>query len=156
MATLHFRHVPDEVAQTLKEPETAEGKSLSAYVGAELAEIATRPTEAQIVSRLATRPILRPHHRRDPRSGPGGPSVIVVDASAMVQALVGRDADGHSLTSSPATSTPPQMPSDQPLREPAPPTLRPSSEAGKIRPAGASKPRVDNRREPEGHCRVQS
>jgi len=52
MATLYIRDVSDEVAETLKERAAAEGKSLSAYVAGELAKIASRPTNAQIVSRL--------------------------------------------------------------------------------------------------------
>lgn len=55
MTTLYIRDVSDEVAQTLKERAAAEGKSLSAYVGAELARIAARPTNAQIVARLRER-----------------------------------------------------------------------------------------------------
>lgn len=52
MTTLHVRDVPAEVAQTLKERAAAEGTSLSAYVVAELARIASRPTNAEIVQRL--------------------------------------------------------------------------------------------------------
>ena len=55
MTTLYIRDVPDEVAETLKERAAAEGKSLSAYVSAELAKIATRPTNAQIVAALRAR-----------------------------------------------------------------------------------------------------
>lgn len=52
MATLYVRDVPPDVAQTLKERAAAEGKSLSAYVVAELARIAARPTNAEMVQRL--------------------------------------------------------------------------------------------------------
>ena len=52
MTTLYVRDVPDEVTQTLKERAAAEGKSLSAYVAAQLARIAARPTNAEIVARL--------------------------------------------------------------------------------------------------------
>jgi antitoxin FitA len=55
MATLYVRDVPDEVTQTLKERAAAEGKSLSAYVAAELARIAARPTNAEIAARLRDR-----------------------------------------------------------------------------------------------------
>ena len=55
MTTLYIRDVADEVADTLKERAAAEGKSLSAYVGAELAKIAARPTNAEIVARLRAR-----------------------------------------------------------------------------------------------------
>lgn len=55
MPTLYIRDVPDDVAETLKERAAAEGKSLSAYVGAELTKIAARPTNAQVVARLRER-----------------------------------------------------------------------------------------------------
>lgn len=52
MATIYVRDVPADVAQTLKERAAAEGKSLSAYVVAELGRIASRPTNAEMVQRL--------------------------------------------------------------------------------------------------------
>lgn len=55
MTTLYIRDVSDEVAETLKERAAAEGKSLSAYVAAELSRIAARPTNAQVVARLRDR-----------------------------------------------------------------------------------------------------
>lgn len=55
MTTLYIRDVSDDVAEVLKERAAAEGKSLSAYVGAELTKIATRPTNAQVVARLRER-----------------------------------------------------------------------------------------------------
>ena len=55
MPTLYIRDVPEEVTETLKERAAAQGQSLSAYVGAELVKIATRPTNAQIAARLAAR-----------------------------------------------------------------------------------------------------
>lgn len=55
MTTLYIREVPDEVAATLKERAAEQGMSLSAYVGAELAKIAARPTNAEIAVRLRAR-----------------------------------------------------------------------------------------------------
>ena len=55
MTTMYIRDVPEGVAETLKERAAAEGKSLSAYVGVELARIAARPTNAEIVTRLSER-----------------------------------------------------------------------------------------------------
>jgi len=55
MTTLYIRDVSDDVAETLKERAAAEGKSLSAYVGAELTKMAVRPTNAQVVARLRER-----------------------------------------------------------------------------------------------------
>jgi len=47
MTTLYIREVSEEVAETLKQRAAAQGKSLSAYVGAELAKIAARPTNEE-------------------------------------------------------------------------------------------------------------
>jgi plasmid stability protein len=55
MTTLYIRDVSEDVAETLKERAAAEGKSLSAYVGAELTKIASRPTNAQVAARLRER-----------------------------------------------------------------------------------------------------
>lgn len=55
MTTLYIRDVSEDVAETLKERAAAEGMSMSAYVGAELARIAARPTNAQLVARLKKR-----------------------------------------------------------------------------------------------------
>ena len=55
MTTLYIRDVTEEVAETLKQRAAAQGKSLSAYVGAELARIAARPTNEEIVARLRAR-----------------------------------------------------------------------------------------------------
>lgn len=69
MATLYVRDVPDEVTQTLKERAAAEGKSLSAYVAAELARIAARPTNAEVVARL---------RERDRANGPSAADIVEV------------------------------------------------------------------------------
>jgi len=55
MSTLYIRDVSDQVAETLKARAAAEGKSLSAYVGAELTRFAARPTNAQVAARLRER-----------------------------------------------------------------------------------------------------
>ena len=55
MTTFYIREVSEEVAETLKQRAAAQGKSLSAYVGAELAKIAARPTNDEIVARLRAR-----------------------------------------------------------------------------------------------------
>lgn len=52
MTTLYIRDIPDDVAETLKARAATEGRSLSAYVGAELSKLAQRPTNAEVVSRL--------------------------------------------------------------------------------------------------------
>ncbi len=67
MTILYIRDVSDEVAETLKERAAAEGKSLSAYVGAELTKIAARPTNAQIVARL---------RHRDRAAGPSAVEIL--------------------------------------------------------------------------------
>jgi antitoxin FitA len=55
MTTIYIRDVAEAVVATLKERAAAEGRSLSAYVNAELAKIAARPTNAEIVARLKAR-----------------------------------------------------------------------------------------------------
>lgn len=55
MTTLYIREVPEDVAETLKQRAAAQNQSLSAYVNAQLAVIAARPSNAEIVSRLRTR-----------------------------------------------------------------------------------------------------
>ncbi|MEV0228192.1 antitoxin [Nonomuraea sp. NPDC050786] len=55
MATLYIRDVPESVAESLKERAAEAGMSLSAYVARELADIAARPTNAEIVKRLKSR-----------------------------------------------------------------------------------------------------
>jgi plasmid stability protein len=55
MTTLYIRDVDDSVAETLKQRAAAAGMSLSAYVARELANIAGRPTNAEIVQRLKAR-----------------------------------------------------------------------------------------------------
>ncbi len=72
MTTLYIRDVPDEVAATLKERAAAEGKSLSAYVGAELTRMAARPTNDQIVARLKA---------RDRSSGPTSDEIVAAAQS---------------------------------------------------------------------------
>jgi antitoxin FitA len=67
MTTLYIRDVPDEVAQTLKGRAAEAGMSLSAYVGGELARIAARPTNAEIVARLKS---------RDGSSGPSSTEIL--------------------------------------------------------------------------------
>lgn len=67
MATLYIRDVADEVAETLKARAAAEGMSLSAFVSAELAKIAARPTNEQIVARL---------RERDRRDGPSVAEIV--------------------------------------------------------------------------------
>lgn len=55
MTTLYIRDVSEAVAATLKERAAAAGMSLSAYVAGELAKIASRPTNGEIVARLKAR-----------------------------------------------------------------------------------------------------
>lgn len=55
MTTLYIRDVDEAVAEVLKERARAQGMSLSAYVVAELAKVASRPTNAELAERLRTR-----------------------------------------------------------------------------------------------------
>lgn len=66
---MYIRDVPDDVAETLKERAASQGQSLSAYVAAELARIAARPTNAEIVDRLRS---------RDRSGGPSAADIVEV------------------------------------------------------------------------------
>ncbi|MEL4505524.1 antitoxin [Luteococcus sp. H138] len=55
MTTLYIREVPEAVAETLKTRAAAQGQSLSAYVNAQLATLAARPSNAEVAARLRTR-----------------------------------------------------------------------------------------------------
>lgn len=52
MATLYVRDVPEAVTETLKQRAALHGQSLSAYIAAELTEMAARPTNEEVVARL--------------------------------------------------------------------------------------------------------
>ena len=57
MATMvQIRNVPDEVHRRLKARAALEGKTLSAYLLTELSAIASSPTRAEVLARLAELP----------------------------------------------------------------------------------------------------
>ncbi|HEY5198493.1 MAG TPA: hypothetical protein VIJ51_15840 [Solirubrobacteraceae bacterium] len=56
--TIQVRDVPDDVHRRLTVRAAAERRSLSELVRAEIVEIARRPTMADMLDRLASRPIL--------------------------------------------------------------------------------------------------
>ncbi len=53
---IQVRNVPDEIHATLREQAAAAGVSLSEFVLTELAQVAGRSTNAQILLRAALRP----------------------------------------------------------------------------------------------------
>lgn len=55
MPTLYIRDVPEAVAETLKARAADRGQSVSAYVNAQLALIASRPSNAEIIDCLRAR-----------------------------------------------------------------------------------------------------
>lgn len=67
MVTLYVRDVSEDVADTLRRRAAEAGQSLSAYVNVELARIAGRPTNAEIVARLKA---------RDRTSGPTSDEIV--------------------------------------------------------------------------------
>jgi len=86
---LYLRDVSAEVAETLKKRAAAEGKSLSSFVAGELSRIAAGPTDAEMVARLKA----CDRSRGSTSDGivaevRAGRPVMVVDALAMVEALV--------------------------------------------------------------------
>ena len=86
---VQIRNVPDALHRRLKARAALEGKSLSDYLLAEIAESAERPTIGELRARLAGRsPVsaraeARPHPARGTQL-----SVIVVDASAILEVLL--------------------------------------------------------------------
>jgi hypothetical protein len=52
MGTLYIRDVDSTAIEVLKKRAAAAGMSLSAYVGAELAKLAARPTNAELAEKL--------------------------------------------------------------------------------------------------------
>lgn len=67
MATLYIRDVSDDVTEALKQRAAAAGMSLSAFVGGELAKLASRPTNAEV----AARP-----RERDRSAGPTSADIV--------------------------------------------------------------------------------
>jgi hypothetical protein len=61
MALVQVRDVPEPVLRTLKAQAAERGLTLTAYLRGELARLAARPTNAELVERLA---------RRERRGGP--------------------------------------------------------------------------------------
>jgi antitoxin FitA len=61
MPLVQVRDVPEPVLRSLKAQAAERGLTLTAYLRAELARLAARPTNAELVERLA---------RRDRRRGP--------------------------------------------------------------------------------------
>jgi hypothetical protein len=61
MALIQIREVPDAAVRALKARAAERGVTLTAYLRAELDRLAARPTNAEIVERLA---------RRNRRGGP--------------------------------------------------------------------------------------
>jgi len=57
--SLQVRDVPDDVSRVLKARAARAGKSLSEYVLGELVEMARRPTLADVLDELESRPVTR-------------------------------------------------------------------------------------------------
>jgi hypothetical protein len=55
MALVQVRDVPEPVLRTLKAQAAERGLTLTAYLRGELARLAARPTNAELVERLARR-----------------------------------------------------------------------------------------------------
>jgi plasmid stability protein len=60
MSTLQIRNVPDEIHRELKSRAALAGMSVSEYLLLELRRSLERPTRAELLRRLATRPPIRP------------------------------------------------------------------------------------------------
>jgi plasmid stability protein len=57
---IQLRHVPPELHRRLKSRAALAGMSLSDYLVRQIAEIAERPTPAELRARLARRAVVRP------------------------------------------------------------------------------------------------
>ena len=86
---VQIRNVPDALHRRLKARAALEGKSLSDYLLAEIAESAERPTVSELRARLAGRKSRVARAEARPRPARGTQlSVIVVDASAILEVLL--------------------------------------------------------------------
>lgn len=55
MTTLQIRNVPDDLSRILKARAAAEGRSLSDYLLRELERVAGRPSQSEVLERIAMR-----------------------------------------------------------------------------------------------------
>ncbi len=55
MKTIQVRNVPEATSRALKAKAALEGQSLSVFLLKELERLATRPTRAEILARIASR-----------------------------------------------------------------------------------------------------
>jgi antitoxin FitA len=67
MALVQVRDVPEPILRTLKAQAAERGLTLTAYLRAELAKLAARPTNAEVVERL---------RRRDRSGGPTREEIV--------------------------------------------------------------------------------
>lgn len=67
MTLVQVRDVPEDTVNALKARAGERGLTLSAYLRAELDRLAARPTNAEMVERLA---------RRKPRNGPSTAEIV--------------------------------------------------------------------------------
>lgn len=58
MTTIQVRNVSDETSRALKAKAALEGRSLSDYLLRELDELATRPSRAELLARIANRGVV--------------------------------------------------------------------------------------------------
>lgn len=58
MTTIQVRNVSDETSRALKAKAALEGRSLSDYLLRELDRIATRPSRAELLERIASRGVI--------------------------------------------------------------------------------------------------
>ena len=89
---VQIRNVPVELHRRLKARAALEGLSMSEYVLREVTRSLERPSRAEVIQRLRSRPEIEAR-RRGGRGGARGTGavrrVIVLDASAVVELLLG-------------------------------------------------------------------
>lgn len=87
---IQVRHVPQKVHATLKARAAKAGTSLSEYLVGELERIARMPTPDELAERIRQRAGGRGLLACGDHSRVSGSRVIVVDASCLVEWLLGR------------------------------------------------------------------
>ena len=81
MPVVQIRDVPEETLQAIKSRAAERGQTLTAYLLTELDRLAARPTNAELVDRMARRdrragPTVADTGRRDPQDPSGSMTVI--------------------------------------------------------------------------------
>ncbi len=93
MKMIQIRNVPDALHRSLKARAAREGRSLSDLILSDLPRLADKPAPEDLMSRIESRSSVGgPPASRADRRGARPALMLVVDASAVTELLLGRDA----------------------------------------------------------------